>query len=229
MFYVYEYYKVDSDEVFYVGKGTGQRMFETHNRNKYFNAVLKKYDCNVRIVHDGLTNEEACEKEIERIAEMKAIGQAYCNFTNGGTGFSTGKLNPIHRRLRNGEVSLFSKKKFFGEKNGFYGRQHTEDTKRRISESRKGKGGQFGKDNPMYGVQRFGKDNPMYGRSGEKHHNAVIFEVEYTDGNSERLTSKACEKKFGIAFVRIRETGGVLHYKNKSKNSVYEGTVLRKV
>ena len=35
-FYVYEWYNVDSGEVFYVGKGTGYRYKRTENRNKYF-------------------------------------------------------------------------------------------------------------------------------------------------------------------------------------------------
>lgn len=227
MFYVYEYYKKDTDEVFYVGKGTGNRINELHNRNQYFNAVYRKYDCGVRKTHEGLTNDEACEIEIRRIAELKEIGQAYCNFTEGGTGFSTGELNPIHERIRRGEVKLFdSNSKFFGKDNGFYGRKHTEETKRKISENRKGKGGQFGKDNPMYGVRRTGKDNPMYGRKGEKHHNSKMFLIKYKDGSTETLTSKQCEKKFGIAFTRIRESGGTLSYKKKTNNDIYEGTIV---
>jgi len=228
MFYVYEYYKKDNDEVFYVGKGTANRMYELHNRNKYFNAVYNKYDCDVRVVFEGLSNEEACEKEIKRIAELREIGQAYCNFTDGGTGFSTGKLNPIHDRIKRGEVNLFdSSSRFFGKQNGFYGRRHTEESRRKISESRKGKGGQFGESNPMYGVRRFGKENPMYGRRGERHHNAKMFEVIYKDGSSEKLTSKQCEVKFGIAFTRVRKEGGTLRYKKKTKNDIYEGTIVK--
>lgn len=227
MFYVYEYYKKENDEVFYVGKGTGRRMFELHNRNKYFNSVYKKYECKVRIYRDGLTNEEACEIERKRIAELKEIGQSYCNFTEGGTGFSTGELNPIHKRIEEGSAKLFdSNSRFYGEDNGFYGKQHTEETKRKISESRKGKGARYGPDNPMYGVRRDGTKNPMYGKRGELHHNSKMFTVKYKDGTSERLTSKQCEKKFGIAFTRIRDTGGVLHYKKKSKNDIYEGTLV---
>ena len=36
-----------------------------------------------------------------------------------------------------------------GEKNPFYGRHHTEETKKKLSEANKGK--QLGKDNPFYG------------------------------------------------------------------------------
>lgn len=222
-FYVYEYYKKETDEVFYVGKGTGRRMNELHNRNKYFNAVYAKYDCDVRIYRNNLTNEESCELERQRIAELKSIGQAYCNFTEGGTGFSTGKLNPIFKRIEEGTARLFDGTENF---QSFTGRNHTEESKRKISENRKGKGGRFGKDNPMYGKGFKGADNPMYGRIGHKHPNSTMYTVRYSDGKVESMGAKQCELKFGVAFERIRGVGGVLHYKQKSNKSIYEGTVI---
>lgn len=230
MFYVYEYYKVDNDEVFYVGKGTGRRYLEVHNRNKYFNAVYSKYDCDVRIIKGDLTNEEACALEIDMIKYYKSRNQAYCNFTNGGTGFSTGQLNPIHKRIREGRAKLFDENsRFYGENNGFYGRQHSDETKLLMSMNRKGKGGQFGPDNPMYGSDRFrGINNPMYGVSRFDHPNSRKFKIIYLDGDVEYMTYKECEKKFGIAFSRI-EDNGTLHYKKKSKNDIYEGTYIERV
>jgi hypothetical protein len=222
-FYVYEYYKKDNDEVFYVGKGTKRRMYELHNRNKYFNAVYAKYDCEVRIYKDELTNEDSCEIERQRIAELKDIGQAYCNFTAGGTGFSTGKLNPIFKRIEDGTAKLFTGKENY---RSFTGKRHTEESKRLISENRKGKGARFGEDNPMFGKGFKGKDNPMYGRSEDKHPNSSMYKVLYSDGTTERLGAKQCELKFGVAFERIRGVGGVLHYRQKTNKSIYEGTVL---
>lgn len=232
MFYVYEYYKKDCGEVFYVGKGTGNRYKETHNRNKYFEAILNKHECAVRIISDGLTNEVACALEIDQIAYRKGKGEAACNFTNGGTGFSTGELNPIHSRIADGSVKLFGVDdfgKFFGEDNGFYKKTHSEETKKRISESRKGKGARFGKDNPMYGKGMVGKDNPMYGMTGLKHPNASAFLITYADGEAEKLSYKQCERRFGIAFVRVSKSGGILSYKKKSKNDIYEGTLVERV
>lgn len=229
MYYVYEYFKKENDEVFYVGKGTKRRYLETHNRNPYFLAVFNKYDCDVRIIKNNLTNEQACAYEIERIAELKSIGQARCNLTAGGTGFSPGKLHPIHKRIREGTANLFDgSSRFFGEENGFYGKKHTEETKRKISESRKGKGARFGRDNPMYGKGLKGKENPMYGRTREKHPNVSMYLVTHLNGDTERLTFKECEKKFGIAFLRVQD-GGILHYKKKSKNDIYEGTHIERV
>ena len=224
-FYVYEYYKKCNGEVFYVGKGTGRRMYELHNRNRYFLNVYNKYECDVRIYKDGLTNEQACALERERIKELRKDGQAYCNLTDGGTGFSTGRLNPIHKRIAEGKANLFDgTQRFIGERNGFFGKTHTPETRKKISKNRKGKGGLAGKLNPMYGKGFKGKDNPMYGRRGEKHPNARMFRVTYKSGEVERLTFKQCETKFGIAFLRVHKHGGILRYKKKSKNDIYEGT-----
>lgn len=161
---------------------------------------------------------------------MRTKGLAKCNFTNGGTGFSTGSLNPIHKRVQSDDyVNPFSVIKFNGQNNHFYGKQHSEETKQRISDSRKGKGGQFGKDNPMYGKGFKGEDNPMYGRKGFKHPNSKMYEINYLDGRKEYLNRNQCERKFGIAFIRIQEQGGKLHYKKKTNNDKYEGVQIMRV
>lgn len=226
-FYVYEYFIKETDEVFYVGKGRKNRYRELHNRNKYFNNVMEKYDCDVRLIHERLTNEEACLKEKELIQKRWDIGQARCNFTAGGTGFSEGKLNPRVLNPPKGKLNNFYGVRMVGAENPFYGRKHTDETKRKISLSRKGKGGLLGKVNPMYGKGWKDEANPMYGRTRFKHPNAVKILVEYPDGTSEYLTAKECEKKFGIAFTRIRKTGGELFYKKNTPNKVlYEGTKI---
>lgn len=214
-FYVYEWYIVETGEVFYVGKGTGSRRYDKKRRNQYFLNIVNKHDCKSRLVYSNITNEEACELERKLIAERWDKGEAYCNFTEGGTGFSTGLLNPNYSR------------ELKGAHNPFYGQKHTEETKRKMSESRKGKGGRPGKENPMYGKGFKGEENPMYGMTGFKHPNHKKCKVTYSDGSTELLTSKQCEKKFGIAFTRIRDTGGVLTYKKQTKNKdLYEGTTI---
>lgn len=231
-YYVYEWFIVDTLEVFYVGKGTGNRRFETHNRNEYFNNVLNKYNCAVRIVKQSLTNEEACIEEIERIAEMKAKGWAKCNLNSGGTGFSEGHLNPIHKRVNSEDyINPFSVMKFIGEDNPFYGKTHSESTKKKISKSREGKGARFGKDNPMWKSDKSkGENNGMYGKTGFNHPNSKMYLIEYHDGTNETLSYKQCEKKFGIAFSRIYENGGTLTYKKNTPNKIkYEGTKVTRL
>ena len=62
-----------------------------------------------------------------------------------------------------------------GEKNGMYGKKHSEETKKKIAQKHTGMRAsdatkqklsemRKGKRNPMYGTHRFGKENPMYGK-----------------------------------------------------------------
>ena len=81
----------------------------------------------------------------------------------------------------------------------------------------------IGENNPMYGKGFKGESNPMYGQTGLKHPNSKRYKITYLDGSEETLHSSACEKRFGIAFVRIRETGGILEYKKKTPNNIYQG------
>lgn len=232
IFYVYEWFIIQTLEIFYVGKGVNMRRFEIHNRSKYFKNIYNKYDCAVRLVHQSLTNEQACELEKDRIAELKVIGQARCNFTNGGTGFSTGDLNPTKKNPHYGNKNgmLIHNIDFSGDKNPFYGREHSEESKNKISQSRKGKGGRFGEENPAYGKSYLiGEKNGMYGRTGFNHPNSRMYHIEYENGETETLNYKACEKKFGIAFMRIQNGGGIISYNKKSKNSIYEGTKIIQV
>lgn len=62
-FYVYEWFIIDSFEIFYVGKGTGRRKLELHNRSKYFMNIYNKYNCAVRLHKQSLTNEKLVKKK----------------------------------------------------------------------------------------------------------------------------------------------------------------------
>lgn len=228
-FYVYEWYIVETGEIFYVGKGTGRRCYETlGRRNRYWENVYNRHPCAVRIIHGGLTNDEACQKEIERIAELRKLDQARCNFTNGGTGFSTGDLNPnrINPKYGDRNPMRIHGVDFSGVHNPFYGRHHTTETLAKLSAKLKGRPGRRGKANPMYGKGFNGKANPMWGRCGFKHPNSKMYRIEHQDGTVETLTSKQCESLFGIAFLRVKGAGGVLHYKRTSPNSIYEGDLV---
>lgn len=86
IYYVYEWYVVETLEVFYVGMGHGDRMFCTNERkrNELFNDVMSKNKCDVRIHQFNLAYDYARARERKRIAELKEIGQAFCNLTPGG-------------------------------------------------------------------------------------------------------------------------------------------------
>lgn len=89
MFYVYEWFVVDSNEIIYVGKGTHNR-YKAKKKNKFLNHLIKVLDCDVRIIAYYSTEAEAFEAERQRIVELKEIGQAICNkyiYKTGGVGY----------------------------------------------------------------------------------------------------------------------------------------------
>lgn len=48
-FYIYEWYRIDTGEIFYVGKGKGTRYTQKKNRSKMFRDYINKYNCYRRI------------------------------------------------------------------------------------------------------------------------------------------------------------------------------------
>jgi len=101
-FYVYEWYNVDTNEVFYVGKGKNSRYKNLSARNNYFKNYYNKYKCDVRKIKMSLTEDEAFKLEKELISTYREIGQAQCNFTDGGEGatFPLGSWHDIFSKLR---------------------------------------------------------------------------------------------------------------------------------
>ena len=76
----YMIYDVDTNEVIYVGKGTGQRRYaRTKHRSEEFLNAIRYRDVKSRIVESNLTNEEALQKEINQVKTRKEEGHPLCN------------------------------------------------------------------------------------------------------------------------------------------------------
>ncbi|UOE53528.1 GIY-YIG nuclease family protein [Cytobacillus oceanisediminis] len=88
-FYVYEWFIKKTGEIFYVGKGRGNRYKEFHDRAYEAEKIRKLYDTDVRFVGTGLTEEQAIELETQ---EMTRI------------------LNETNDRLTNRITPLFAKR-----------------------------------------------------------------------------------------------------------------------
>lgn len=88
MYYVYEWYVAETNEIFYVGKGTRNR-YKVRKHNKFFNDFVSRYNCDSRIIKTFEKEEEAFSYEFQRIRELKSIGQCVCNIYDGGFGGST--------------------------------------------------------------------------------------------------------------------------------------------
>ncbi|MEM4994812.1 NUMOD3 domain-containing DNA-binding protein [Priestia sp. SB1] len=187
-FYVYEWFKNSTLEVIYVGKGTGLRRFDLHQRNQYFLSTISKHKCSVRIIESNLTEQQAFNLEVERIAELKALGQAKCNFTIGGVGGNTYQYLSVekrsilsknqsqksklwwkdkdlqYRKLHGEKVAKVIKGKLLGKKNPMYGKSHSEETRKKISLANAGK--KLSEEHKrLLSEKNSGKNNPMHGKN----------------------------------------------------------------
>ena len=86
MFYVYEWYNVNTEEIFYVGKGCGNRYKQVSKRNQLFKTYYENNECAVRIIKNFELEQDAFDYEKQRIGELKNINQCSCNIDEGGNG-----------------------------------------------------------------------------------------------------------------------------------------------
>lgn len=70
-FYIYAYYFISTDHIFYIGKGHKNRYKETRRRNAYFKNILAKYknEVGVKKLYTELSEVEAANLERKLIAE----------------------------------------------------------------------------------------------------------------------------------------------------------------
>lgn len=73
-FYVYGHFTKDTDELFYIGKGTAGRYLSTLDRSKSWQSVVADRGFVARILHSDLIEFDAIEKETQLIKE-----QLICN------------------------------------------------------------------------------------------------------------------------------------------------------
>lgn len=66
-YYVYEWFLVETGEIFYVGKGRGNRYREYHDHAYEAERVRAMYDTDVRFVGVNLSEEEAVELETQEM------------------------------------------------------------------------------------------------------------------------------------------------------------------
>lgn len=121
MAYLYRHIRLDKNEVFYVGIGSDEnydskkchlifkRAYYKCARNKHWTSIIRKTPYEVEIIMEGLTWDEACDKEKEFI---KFYGRrdlkegTLCNLTDGGEG----QFGYIHTEETKRKISLDNKR-----------------------------------------------------------------------------------------------------------------------
>jgi len=89
----------------------------------------------VKILISGMTENEALQKERELIKYYKELGQCKTNFHEGGCGGNTGKYDDPERSRKLSEAAS----KRIGEKNSMFGKHHTIEARKKMSDANKGK------------------------------------------------------------------------------------------
>lgn len=169
-YYVYIWYIKGTNEVFYIGKGTGRRYKQTSNRNKFFNDMYESHDCDVKKIYENLTEAEAFQKEMETIKWYRENTDfRLTNQTDGGEGSSgwkppqdfRDKQAKIHKEqwqdeefkkkmmaIRTDENGPYKSQEFRdkisqlvqGENNPNYNHHWTDEMKQHLSQVRKANG-----------------------------------------------------------------------------------------
>lgn len=83
-YYVYAWYVKETNHVFYIGKGTGNRYRVKKRDNPYFMHTINKYDCGSRILYDNLDEETAFKLEKEAISRFRTYRGGLTNVADGG-------------------------------------------------------------------------------------------------------------------------------------------------
>jgi hypothetical protein len=96
-FYIYFHITLDTNEIFYIGKGKKSRAWSKRNRNKLWHNISAKHGYKVEIIFKTYKENEAFDLEIKKIEELKPRA----NLTNGGQGTSGLKHDPVLVAFRN--------------------------------------------------------------------------------------------------------------------------------
>lgn len=97
MFYVYEWYDVETNLIFYVGKGSNKR-YRCKKHNELFKEYLTKHKCDSRIVKYFSNEKDAFIYEKLYIDELKELNQCICNIYSGGYGGDRKSWTDVKRK-----------------------------------------------------------------------------------------------------------------------------------
>ena len=86
MFYTYAHITLDTNKIFYIGKGINRRMFRRDARNQHWHNVVKKHGFKAVKLADWNNEKDAFEHEKLLIQSFKDIGYKLVNQSLGGDG-----------------------------------------------------------------------------------------------------------------------------------------------
>jgi len=144
-FYTYAHYKADTKEIFYIGKGSGRRAYDSSQRSKFWKSVVAKHGFSVEILASWYCEKDAFSHEKFLIETFRSMGFRLCNMTDGGEGVSGYKMDEQTLKRRSAAIWLANqnpdskRRKSESISRALKGKKFSEDRKKMMSEQRKGK------------------------------------------------------------------------------------------
>ena len=156
-YYVYRWYDINTNETFYIGKGTKNRLNVIVGRSKAFIKYYNEHNCASEIIKNNMNEEEAYQMEKELIAECKS--NVLCNLDEGGRklGIFIGKDNPMYGVSPKMRMSTETYEKWYqkhkgvcGDKNANYGKHTLKGRKQSKEHIEHRSGGNNGKARKIF-------------------------------------------------------------------------------
>ena len=221
-YYVYIYYRLDTNEPFYVGMGHDRRWRMLTQRNNHFEKIVNKYPITVEIIKDNLTEEQAYGIECWIINELvfeygysinipkNRSSEKGCHLVNctwGGEGCSG--INSWENMV---EEKKEERKRKISE--AHKGKQVSEETRKKLSKASKGRNPWANMKDEKREEYRKKISNSSKGR-------------KHSESSKRKISEKNKGKNSGMArgviclttnkiFYSIREAGK--HYKCNENN-----------
>ena len=212
----YAHYRNDTKQIFYIGKGSGNRPFNTSNRSKYWKSVAEKHGHSVEILAQWNNENDAFLHEEFLIFYFKDAGHPLVNASSGGRGGSTGATRT--QEFKN-QISL-----------RFKGIPKSEETRKKLSLAKLGK--------PSYVRTQEWKDNiskKLTGKPKSDEHKKKVSESKLGKSNPKMLgdlnPAKSIESRLkrSIAMKSFYAHGGINPMKGKKRPDLAERNKKRRV
>lgn len=211
---VYKHIRLDKNEPFYIGIYENKyRPFEKTRRNEIWDKIVSKTQYEVKIIHEGLSWEQACQIEKDLIYQYGRINKGtgiLANLTDGGDG-AVGLIRTEEHR-KNLSKALTGTKRSEESKNkqskSRIGIKDSQETKLKKSLAREGKKpNNFGKKYKSENVSKSLIGNKR--AAGEHNHKTklteddVLYIKKNWDPNSLINGSKMLADKFNISVQSV--------------------------
>lgn len=152
-YYVYAHFTKDTNELFYIGVGTGNRINKKDSRNQFWKNIVSKHGYEAVIIFDDFTNRDEAVKEEIYLQELHKP-RACLQYGDGKVSIVTeetrkrigdsnrGKRRSVEQKeqmsvCRLGKLATQETKNKMSVSK--LGKRHTEESKQKMSASLKGK------------------------------------------------------------------------------------------